>query len=273
MVTAAICISECTSEVNTTRNTVLENVKADEDTALKLLTQMISIEEAKDVSSYLPSLRNVDKNVEMAAAMFTLPQDNDFGECSDNDAEHQLSLLTGPARIHIQKIDCQMNDLKSNNGYTIEMSIGSIAFVLDPWRELDYFFDVTSDQICYKKFHVVLCNTSDQGCEPLGRASMYLHDLIVTPTSIKQSMTMSRSEEALDTYVTINIPLLDSLGDEIGFVAITAKLEICYFSKDNGIFDSVTIAKLNRARRERYSACINEELFLTQVKRFVALML
>lgn len=128
VITAALAISELTTEVKCTRDTVLQNVEQDEATTVKILEQMISAEKRKEVESYLTSLSSADSTVERAVAMFTLPHDNDFGqfyfcprssinvytcskaetdiilgESSDAGGEDQLCLLTGPATLGISR--------------------------------------------------------------------------------------------------------------------------------------------------------------------------
>ena len=105
VLTAAICISECTNEVNSTRSTVLENVAADETAAIKVLEQLLQREEAQSQrpAECLPSLPAAEGHIEAAVQVFSLPTDHDYGESSDAGGESQLCLLTGPAVLSISR--------------------------------------------------------------------------------------------------------------------------------------------------------------------------
>lgn len=155
-----------------------------------------------------------------------------------------------------------MKSAEAGAVYTLEAKYCSWSTFLEQWEpssaswnNLECSVDVTADEVCYKKLVLSLSESSGDTSKrsELGRGSAYLHSTVTSFTSFKEAMGMTRSTEALGTFVNIEVPLRNFENVSIGMAVVTAKLEVSAFPSGTSIFDDSSIIKLSKARRERYS--------------------
>lgn len=164
--------------------------------------------------------------------------------------------------VFVYSIRCQLNEVKTaetGDVYSLEVSFCTFQIVLEQlepgstvWANLDICVDVTADEVCNKKLTATLKDVPMEGPARRMEASGYLHEVVVSPSSDMHSISMHRSDEALGSEVMIHIPLLNTEYVVVGTVVITTRLDVTFFPTQNSDFDSVTLGRLNQARKERY---------------------